>query len=48
MHDLEIIVEQIGESMHRGDTREKIERDLLTAGFDAELIGRAFMQARVG
>ncbi len=47
-HDVEIIVEQIGESMHRGDTREKIERDLLTAGFDAELIGRAFMQARVG
>jgi chromosome segregation ATPase len=46
--DVEIIMEHILESMRRRESRDKITRDLMNAGYDLEIIDKAFMQARVG
>jgi len=44
--DLQVLTEHIMEGLRRRETREKIARDLLNAGFDEKLVSRAFMQVR--
>jgi len=46
--DMDIILEHIRESLQKQESREKITRDLLNAGFEQDLISRAFMRHRVG
>jgi hypothetical protein len=47
-HDLEVLMEHIRESARKRESREKIRRDLLNAGFDPNLIAKAFMMLRAG
>ncbi|MEM7815674.1 MAG: hypothetical protein QXN71_00975 [Candidatus Aenigmatarchaeota archaeon] len=46
--DIEIIKEHILESLRRNESREKITRDLLNAGYEEEMIAKAFMNVMVG
>jgi predicted nucleic acid-binding Zn-ribbon protein len=46
--DMDVVLEHIRESIQKRESREKITRDLLNAGFDQDLISKAFMQARIG
>jgi prefoldin subunit 5 len=46
--DMDIIMEHIRDSTRLHESREKITRDLMNAGFDQSLISQAFMRYRVG
>jgi len=46
--DMDVIMEHIRESIQLHQSREKITRDLMNAGFDQSLINQAFMRYRVG
>jgi len=46
--DLDIILEHIRESTQKQESREKITRDLLNAGFDQDIINKAFLRYRAG
>ncbi|MCX6814875.1 MAG: hypothetical protein NTY20_04480 [Candidatus Aenigmarchaeota archaeon] len=46
--DMDILMEHISESRQKQESREKIQRDLLNAGFEQDLINKAFMRFRVG
>jgi chromosome segregation ATPase len=47
MHDIDVLKEHIMEGARRQETREKMTQDLLNAGFDQDMIDRAFLEARV-
>ncbi len=45
--DMDILVETIMDSMKKHETRAKITRDLMNAGYEEEQINRAFMATRM-